>query len=388
MNIKKRNFILIMIVVFAAGICIGALGYNGLGFIGTGHVTITQKQYRHYRYMDEKYAKTEELWQDIKSDYYKDVDDADLENGIYKGLFAGIGDIYSEYMTKEDYANWKIDTTGSFEGIGVSFSQDSSGNFVIVSVMADSPAKKAGLKSGDYIVKVNGKTYETMNDLSTAIRGKAGTSVKVTYVRGSKEKTISIKRALVSEKTVTSKVLPGNCGYIKISAFEDGTADDFKKELNKMETRNVKGLVIDLRDNGGGMVEEGTDIADMLMDKGVITYMEDKEGNKTYYRSDSRRTDLNYVLLVNGGTASTSEILTAAVKDSKNGKVVGTKTFGKGIVQETNENDDGSAYKLTVMQYFSPDGHTIHKKGITPDYIVRGTSAQLKKAEHILASEQ
>ncbi len=387
MNIKKRTLVLLLVATLAVGMLAGAGATSGLGLLGVGHVTISQKDYQHYKYMDKKYSKLESLWKDIKSNYYKDVDDTDLENGMYKGLFEGLGDAYSEYMTKEDYENWKASTTGSFEGVGITFSQDKNDNFIVVSVMEGTPAKKAGIKAGDYIVKVDGKTYDSMNDLGTAIRGSAGTKVKVTYVRDGKTKTVTMIRKRITEKSVTSKILSGNIGYIKISSFEDATADDFNTALRKMESKKVKGLVIDLRDNGGGLVEAGTDVADKLMGKGVITYMEDKEGNKTYYRSNSSKTNLDYVVLVNGGTASSSEIVSAAIKDSGSGKIIGTKTYGKGIVQQTEESKDGSAYKLTVMQYFSPKGHTIHKKGVTPDYIVKGSAAQLKKAKEILKSE-
>ena len=207
--------------------------------------------------------------------------------------------------------------------------------------------------------------------MSTAIRGKAGTRVSITYSRENKQKTVMITRAHVVNKTVSSRLINGTVGYIKITAFEDKTYRDFKKALKSMENSNVKGLIIDLRNNGGGLVVQASNVADELLGKCNVTYMQDKHGVKQYLKSDANATKLPYVILVNEGTASASEIITAAVQDNKGGTVIGTKTYGKGIVQSTGQTKEGDAIELTIMQYFSPKGHTIHKKGIVPDKIVK-----------------
>jgi len=389
MSIKKKTFVFSLIAAVLAGALIMFGASELLNSLGVGTVRVSAWEYKHLEYMDKKYAKVEELWQAIEDNYYKDVNEKDLKTGMYRGLFDGLDDIYSTYMTKKEYESWNASTIGEFEGVGITFTEDKNGNYVVVSTVDGSPAQKGGIKAGDYILKVDGKKYHDLDSLGAAMRGTKGTEVKITYLRDDSEKTVTLTRAKIVTETVSSKVLDGNIGYIKISSFEENTASDFKTVLNEMEEKNVDGLVIDLRDNGGGLVEQGAKIADMLMGKGTITYMQDREGKREYYRSDSSKTDLPYVLLVNGGTASTSEILSAAVKDSGDGTLVGTKTFGKGIVQSTAQLDDGSAYKLTVMQYFSPDGHVINKKGVKPDYVIKQsdsskTDRQLNKALDLL----
>jgi len=389
MSIKKKTFVFSLIAAVLAGALIMFGASELLNSLGVGTVRVSAREYKHLEYMDKKYAKVEELWQAIEDNYYKDVNEKDLKTGMYRGLFDGLDDIYSTYMTKKEYESWNASTIGEFEGVGITFTEDKNGNYVVVSTVDGSPAQKGGIKAGDYILKVDGKKYHDLDSLGAAMRGTKGTEVKITYLRDDSEKTVTLTRAKIVTETVSSKVLDGNIGYIKISSFEENTASDFKTVLNEMEEKNVDGLVIDLRDNGGGLVEQGAKIADMLMGKGTITYMQDREGKREYYRSDSSKTDLPYVLLVNGGTASTSEILSAAVKDSGDGTLVGTKTFGKGIVQSTAQLDDGSAYKLTVMQYFSPDGHVINKKGVKPDYVIKQsdsskTDRQLNKALDLL----
>jgi carboxyl-terminal processing protease len=241
---------------------------------------------------------------------------------------------------------------------------------VVISTISGSPADKAGLRTGDIILMVDGKAYEELEALGAAIRGDAGSKVEITYLRGEDQKTVSIIRAKIVSETVVSRELAGGIGYIQITSFEEHTAEDFEAALHEFEVKGLKGLVIDLRNNGGGLVDQGVAIADLLMGKGSITYLMDRDGNKETYSSDTNKTSLPFVLLVNGGTASTSEILSAAIKDSKDGLLVGETTFGKGIVQSTTQLPDGDAVKLTIKQYFSPDGNVIHKIGVEPDYAV------------------
>ncbi len=221
------------------------------------------------------------------------------------------------------------------------------------------------------------------------MRGKPGTKVDIVVLRGEEELDFSITRANIVMQSVRSEMLDGNIGYIRISSFEEKTAEDFKQQVRDMEIKRVKGLVIDLRDNGGGLVESSVQIADLLLDEGVVTYTEDRKGEKEYYKAKAGKTDLPYVILVNGGTASASEILTAAVKDHKGGKIVGTNTYGKGIIQSIEQLSNGDAVKLTIMQYFSPNGSVIHKVGIKPDVEVEAlatdtTDKQLEKAVELL----
>jgi len=389
MTIKKRTFIIILILTFCIG---GLLTFGGIEVaksLKVGYVSITYKEYASLEYMNKKYAKLEMLYQTIEKNFYKDVDEASLEEGMYKGLFAGLNDVYSSYMTKDEYEAWKAAALGEFEGIGVTFSQNDTGSFVILSVIDGSPAARGGLKAGDEILKVDGKTFTDVETLGTAIRGDAGSKVEITYQRGDKKTAISLIREKIVTETVSYKLRKDKIGYIRISSFEEKTAEDFSTALRDLEVRGAKGLIIDLRNNGGGLVDEGIDVADKLLGKGTITYLQDRNGKKEYYYSDADKTELPYVLLVNEGTASTSEIVAAAIKDSKDGLVVGVTTFGKGIVQSTTQLSDGDAIKLTIKQYFSPLGHTIHKIGVKPDYVIKDNpkikgDEQLNKALALL----
>lgn len=389
MTIKKKTFALILslAIIFGGGLMYGGIQIAGL--VGIGSIQVSVAEYENLVYMNEKYAKLEKLYQTVDTNYYTEVDQKALEVGMYKGLFSGLNDVYSAYMTKEEYEAWKASALGEFEGIGITFAQDDSGEFVILNTIEGSPAQKAGLTAGDIIIKVDGKGFTDLETMGTAIRGDAGSKVEVTYQRSDKEYTISLIRAKIITESVSSELRDDKIGYIKITGFEDKTSEDFTAALRDLEVRGAKGLIIDLRNNGGGLVDEGVQIADMLMGKGTITYLQDRNGKKEYYSSDAQRTDLPYVILVNDGTASTSEIVAAAIKDSDDGQLVGITTFGKGIVQSTSQLPDGDAIKLTIKQYFSPLGTTIHKIGVTPDFVVKDNpdlegDEQLNKALALL----
>lgn len=388
---KKRNLIFIIVIA----VLVGALATGGaiflVGYASGGYMAVTNDEYNNYKVMKEKYGKLAELEQYIQEKYYVPVDEEKLTEGMYKGLFWGIGDPYSAYLTEEEYNDIMISTTGEYQGIGVTIAPDDTGLINVVSPIDGSPAEAAGIKSGDKIISVGDKTYDaaSIDQAVAAMRGKPGTKVDLLILRGGNELEFSITRANIVMQSVRSEVLDGNIGYIRISSFEEKTAEDFKQQLRDMELKQVIGLVIDLRDNGGGLVDSSIKIADLLLDEGVVTYTEDRKGNKEYYKSASDKTELPYVVLVNGGTASASEILTGAIKDHKGGKIVGTTTYGKGIIQSVEQLSNGDAVKLTIMQYFSPDGNVIHKIGIKPDVELEAlaedtTDKQLEKAMELL----
>ena len=388
-SIKKSRFILLLIAAAVAGAAVFFGVSRALSGAGYGTATISASEYRQMKEISERYEDLEQVYQRINKEYYQDVDPEKLIVGATKGMVNSLGDKYSSYMTKAEYDQWYSTVTGEYEGIGVTFVMEKKGQGSVVLVSEGSPAEKAGIKAGDVITKVNGKTFSDADKMSAEIRGDIGTEVKVTYVRDKKEKTVTIIRDKIVNKSVSSQVLAGDLGYIKIASFESSTYEDFRAALDSMEKKKVKGFIIDLRDNGGGLVETAVDTADDLLGKGNITYLQDRAGKKEYIDSDSRKTDLPYVILVNGNTASASEIVTAAVQDNKGGKIVVTKTFGKGIVQSTDTLEDGSALEITVLQYFSPNGHAIHKKGIKPDYVVKDDpktdeDEQLEKAKGLL----
>lgn len=387
MEIKKKKFIILIIVAFLAGTVItGGVAAAVVSGFPTS-VRVDKDEYEVMSSAYDRYKKLDSIYQSIEKYYYQDIDDDKLLEGAYRGMVSGLGDEYSAYMNKEEYSSWMASATGEYSGIGITFSENSDNGFVILTVNSDSPAEAAGLKEGDVILEVDGKTYDDMELMANAIRGEEGSEVTIKYSRDGKESTISAKRTKIVQQSVEYKMLEGNIGYIKLSSFISSSADDFDAALKALEKQNAKGLVLDLRDNGGGLVDSCVKIADEFLDEGIVTYVEDKNKKRNEYKAEDGKTDLKTVVLINGNSASASEILAAAMQD--NGfKIVGETSFGKGVIQSTAELSDGSALKLTVMQYFSPKGKEIHKKGITPDYKVKndndGSDKQLQKALSLL----
>lgn len=350
----------------------------------------------------------------IKENYISDIDNKTLEDGQLKGMFESIGDPYSVYMDKEEFDSFMEHTKGTFGGIGVVVSLGEDNRLRVEKTIKGGPSESVGIKRGDKIVKVDGKEYKVQDysnvilmreAIIKALKGKPGTKVEVTLLRtdeNKKEVEIekNIKREEIRNETVESKVIDGDVGYISISSFDEITADDFKKELKSLESKNIKGLVIDLRYNPGGILTVSTDIADELMGKGTIVYTEDKNKERKYIKSDKNKLGLPLAIVVNGDSASASEVLSGAIQDTKDGIIVGTKTFGKGIVQTIKPLPDGGGLKLTISEYFTPSGRTIHKKGVVPDVIVElpedieeigpeylEEDTQLKKAIEIVKSK-
>ena len=339
-----------------------------------------------------KYGKLYDIQTKIEDEGLWDVSESKQMNAVYKGLVGSLNDKYSEYYTPSEAKEWDNYVNATFYGIGVIFTQDEKNRFLISDVIDQSPADNAGLKKGDIITQVNGKTYKTSDKLKDAIRGELGTKVNVTYERNGVSKTVTITRGKVTETTVSGTILKDHMAYIRISSFAEKTAEEFQHELSTLEKKDPKGLIIDLRENPGGYADQALKIADQLLPECTITYLQDRKGKKTYYNSKESATKLKYVLLVDGGSASSSEIVAAAVKDNKGGKLVGTRTFGKGIVQQEYQFNDGSELKLTTHQYFSPKGHRINKVGIKPDYTVKfdisgDHDAQLEKAMQLLEAD-
>ena len=355
-------------------------------------VVMTAEEYEDYNYLISTYGKMDKLKEMVENTYYIKVDSEKLMENAYSGLVAGLEDPYSEYISAKDYENYMASMLGSYSGVGMSFYNNEDSVLEVIQVYKGSPAEAAGMKPGDIILEVDGKAFTgpESTEAAAAIRGKEGTSVTVKYRRNGKEDSVTMVRAQITVQTIEYEMLEGSIGYIQIDSFESATGADFKAALDDLTQQGAKGLVIDLRNNGGGLVNEAIKVADELMNQGTVVYTEDHNGKRDYYTTESGRTALPYVLLVNEYTASASEILAAGIQDNKEGQIVGTKTFGKGIIQSIYPMfDDGSAVKLTTMQYFSASGNTIHKVGITPDHIVElkegdNTDYQLRKALEVL----
>lgn len=384
MEIKRKKFVICIVAAFLAGSVVtgGACAavFNG----ALGYVKMSKDDYREMSETYERYGKLNQLYNAVNSSFYEEVDEAALLEGAYKGLISGLDDPYSSYMTADEYSDWKASATGEYSGVGITFTKDDDGNFVVISVEKDSPAQEAGIKAGDIITKVDGKEYDDLDIIGNAIRGEEGSKVELTYTRDGKEDKATLVREKIVQHSVEHQMLDGEIGYIRISSFIESTAEDFKSALKDIEDKDAKGLVLDLRDNGGGLVDSCVDIADEFLDEGVVVYVEDRNKDRKDYSAEDGKTALKTVVLVNENSASASEILAAALQD--NGiELVGKTTFGKGVIQSTAELEDGSALKLTIMQYFSPKGNAINKKGVEPDYQVEnqensGEDAQLEKA--------
>ena len=342
-------------------------------------VVIPKDLYESYK----KYNKLIGLEQIVEGDFYKEVSEDDLVQGSIKGMFSGLGDIYSQYYTKEEFESLKEQTSGSFVGIGVYISPTSDDDYItIIAPIEGSPAEKGGIKSGDKIIKVDDQNvYANDSDKAISmIKGKAGTEVKLTLKRGEEELNLKIKREEIISKSVDSKFLEDGIGYIKITSFNENTYKEFTEALSNLKKENMKGLVLDLRNNPGGLLDICSEIADDLIGEGTIVYTKDNKGDKEYIKSDSNKLGLPIAVLVNEGSASASEILTAAIVDNNEGIAIGTTTFGKGLVQSVRELKDGTGYKLTTAQYFTPNDNYIHGKGIEPKIIEKDESKQLDVA--------
>lgn len=324
-------------------------------------VVIPKDLYESYK----KYNKLIGLEQIVKDDFYKETVDDELVQGSIKGMFSGLGDVYSQYYTKEEFELLKEQTSGSFVGIGVYISPTSDDDYItIIAPIEGSPAEKSGVKAGDKVIKVDGQNvYANDSDKAISmIKGKAGTNVKLTLKRGTEELELTIKREEIVSKSVESKVLDDKIGYLKITSFNENTYTEFKEDLENLKKEGIKGLTLDLRNNPGGLLDVCSEIADELIGEATIVYTKDNKGNKEYLKSDKNKLGLPIAVLVNEGSASASEILTAAIVDNNEGIAVGSTTFGKGLVQSVRELKDGTGYKLTTAQYFTPNGDYINGK--------------------------
>ena len=309
----------------------------------------------------------------IDETYLHDVKEKDLNEGIYKGYVEGLGDQYSAYYDKKETKELTESLDGSFSGIGAVMTQDaSSGVITITRVYDDSPAKKAGIKAGDVLYRVEEKTVtgKDLDKVVSWIKGKKGTKVNLTLLRGTNSDKIKVTatRDVINVETVKYKVLENQIGYISISEFDSVTGDQFAKALKQLQKKNIKGLVVDLRNNPGGSLTTVCDILDSILPKGLIVYTKDKNGKKEEYTSDEKhQLNLPMSVLVNGQSASASEIFAGAVQDYGKAEIVGTQTYGKGVVQNLFDLKDGTCVKLTTSEYFTPKGRNIDGKGITPD---------------------
>lgn len=330
--------------------------------------------------------------------YLNDIDEQKLIDGALKGYVEALGDKYTEYLVGEEWTEMETNTLGHYIGIGVYIAADTENNqIVIISPMVGSPAEEAGILSGDIITKVNDIEYtgEQIDIAAETMKGEEGTSVKLEIKRDNKTLTFNVERREVRMNAVTSKKLENNIGYISIPSFDEGTALEFKEKAQNLKNEGVTKFIIDVRDNTGGIVSEALQIADYMIPKDktlMITIDKDNNREEEKSQEDNFITE-DIVLLVNGNSASSTEILAAALKDNERAKLVGTNTFGKGVMQQILKLEDGNALKITTEEFLTPNGNKINGVGILPDEIVKLTTdelgnvidTQLKKAIEILS---
>ncbi len=351
--------------------------------------------------------KAKEIQRLVDKYYLFDIDEQAETDYMYVGQIAALGDKYSAYYTKEQYASLKDSLNGEYMGIGVTIMQRLDDEAIVISdVSEDSPAEKAGIKPEDIIREINGSSTEglTSSDVSNMIRADEDGTIELVLYREAekKEYSVSVTMDEIELHTVNSHMLNDAIGYLQITQFTGVTKDQYDEAFSALKKAGMKSLIIDLRDNPGGLVDSACDILSGIVPKGDLVYQEDKAGKQIFnYKNDDDSTlGIPLVLLVNSGSASAAEIFTGAVKDYGEGTVIGEQTFGKGIVQNYFQLSDGSAVRLTVTKYFTPKGNDIHKKGISPDVAVeeeqpaKGDEAtaasadkQLQKAIELLNSD-
>ncbi|MGB4648931.1 MAG: S41 family peptidase [Acetivibrionales bacterium] len=308
----------------------------------------------------------------LKKDFYQKVDANKMLEGAIYGLAESLGDPYTVYFDKKQMEAFLEKSRGSYVGIGVTVNVDDDGLLTVIEPAKGSPAMEAGILQGDKIVKVDGKDVTSVCDenmIISMIKGKENTRVNITVYRPSEDRYVqfNIKRKRIRASNIKSEILSGNIGYIKIAMFDSEIARYFRNDLSNMLKNGIEGLIIDLRDNPGGSFEQVVEIADSLLPAGTIVYTEDRDGRKEYRYSDKAYVDLPLAILINSNSASASEILAGSVRDHGRGILVGTRTFGKGLVQELKLLGDGSGLKVTISRYFTPSGTCIHGTGIEPD---------------------
>lgn len=373
-RIYKVVMLVILTVLITAIITTVAV-YNALSNTKVKYITTSGD--------NSKISKTLQYYKSfIQEKYFGEMDEDKMLESAIKGYVEGLGDEYSEYITKEEMEDYMADATGKYVGIGVYISNNTKTNqIVVLAPMEGSPAQKAGIKSGDVISKVDGIEYkgEELSEASSKMKGEEGTKVKIEITRDEQKIELEVERKTIKVNHVEGKVLDNNIGYIQISTFDDGCYEEFKEKYNELSSKNIKSLIIDLRNNGGGIVDESINIADMMVDKDKTLLITAAKGGKeeTTKSKTQKVIDMPIVFLVNEHTASASEILTVAVKENlENVKVVGTKTYGKGVIQSIFTLSDGSGIKLTTNEYYTPNHNTINKVGITPDYEIEFPSGE------------
>lgn len=330
----------------------------------------------------------------IQRHYVGETDRKKIYDGALKGMVGVLNDPYSSYLDNQDFEALSTMTEGHFGGVGMVMGLRKDNQFVVVSPIEDTPAYKAGIKAGDILLKIDGEDLsgQSLNEVVKKIRGQDGSQVTLTLKRGSEEaKDITVTRSDIKLKSVYGRMDGDGIGYIRVTNFNEDTDKDFGEKLQQLRDQGMKALVLDLRDNPGGLLESGVGVARYLVPKGPIVSVTDKDGNTQTESSSLEKVDFPLAVLVNHGTASAAEIVSGAIQDTGSGKLFGVKTYGKGVVQNIFLLSNQTAVKLTVARYYTSSGRSIDKVGITPDEVVEAAGEeganQLQAAENYLRQQ-
>lgn len=361
---KIIMLVMITIIITSLVTAYGTFQYlNNKGMVGGGksNSNLSGLEYTLARFRNE-----------LEKKYIGEINDEELIDGAIKGYVAALGDPYTVYYTKKEMADIMQETSGNYVGIGIYMTLNKEMNAIeVIKPMENSPAEKAGIKTGDLITKVDGESYtgDKMDEASNKIKGEAGTKVKLEILRDGETKEFEITREKVLISHITTKVFDDTIGYIAISDFDGGCADEFENKYKELEKQGIKKLIIDIRNNGGGIVDEAIDILDLITEKGS-TLLVTKDKNENEEITTAKKNPIikmSVVVLTNEYSASASEILAGALKENEKATLVGKTTYGKGVIQELRQLTDGSGLKITTNEYFTPKRNSINKVGIKPD---------------------
>ena len=370
---KNRIYKIIMIVAIAVFLTFMVTSISLYTYFVNNPISITSKSSS----SSKDIAGTLQKYKEIIDKYYLgDADEEKLKEGAIKGYIEGLGDPYTEYISADEMEDYLSDTMGNFVGIGIYMVKNTEkGKIQVLAPIKGSPAEKAGIQAGDLILTVDGVDYsaDEMTIAANKIKGEEGTTVTIEVLRGTETKKYELKREKVKVNQVEGKVLSNNIGYINFTSFDETTADDFKAKFEELNKQGIKSLIIDLRNNGGGIVDQALQIADYVADKdSVLLYEVDKNNKETVKKAKTDSIiNMPIIILTNENTASASEILAGALKDLGKAKTVGTTTYGKGVIQQILKLSDGSGLKVTIEEYQTPNRSKIHKIGIAPDEEVK-----------------
>ncbi len=329
-------------------------------------VTLSREEYERYKQFDTLL----DLMDLVEYAYFEEYDVQDMLDGAANGLLLGLGDPYTFYYTPEEYAELWEEDEGEYAGVGIQISTSYlTGLCTISRVFDNGPAREAGVHKGDilYMVEDLYVNSSTINDAVEIMRGTPGTSVHVVFLRGTEEIEFDLIRANITVNRIESGMLNDRVGYIYLYEFAGDCGEKFATAVKELQSKGAKGLIIDLRDNPGGWVDDAEAIADVFLDAGTLCYLQYNDGSREYYRTTAGKTEMPLVILMNENSASSSEILAGCLKDRADATIVGVQSYGKGIVQTVLPLDDGAGMQMTIAQYYTPNGNAVHKVGITPD---------------------